>query len=221
MTHCGPTQVSPSFWATETFPGIENIHIWRCREAKSFNVHGGTVAKSNCVYPSKVLSTKLLGEILGLSRLLCAIRRLRAIVLRVLGRGVVVARVLRHVRLRATILGVVAVVTMSLFLAVVRQRQRALLAQRKVVFRDVNRLLGLGDLDGKGFEIVEGSFHQRIVALEVSQQLRPQWLFGQHFGVSQHHQSVFGARQRHVEAARIVQETNALWRHKKKRNEQG
>jgi hypothetical protein len=59
-------------------------------------------------------------------------------------------------------------------------------------------------------EIVERSLDQRVVRLEVVQEVVPENRTGQNARVAQHDQAVFRPRQRHIQPPRIIQEANPL-----------
>ena len=74
----------------------------------------------------------------------------------------------------------------------------------------VDGLFGFGELHHRFFEIVEGALDEDAILLVKVQQVVPDGLFGQHFGIADDDNAVAGPRQRHVQPARIVQETDAL-----------
>ena len=74
----------------------------------------------------------------------------------------------------------------------------------------IDRFLWLGKLHHRLFEIVQGALDQNAVLLVEVKQMVPDGLFGQHFWIANDNNAVARSRQGHVQAARIVQEADAL-----------
>lgn len=74
----------------------------------------------------------------------------------------------------------------------------------------IDRFLWFGKLHHRFLKIVQCSFDQNTILFVEMEQMVPNGLLGQHFRIANDNNAVTGPRQSHVQAARIVQETDAL-----------
>jgi len=74
----------------------------------------------------------------------------------------------------------------------------------------VDGLLGFGELHHRLFEVVQSSFDQHPVLFVKVEQVVPDGLLGQHFGIAHDDDPVARSGQSHVQSAGIVEEANAL-----------
>ena len=74
----------------------------------------------------------------------------------------------------------------------------------------IDGLLWLGELHHRLLQVVESPLCKDVVLLVEVQQMVPDGLLGQHFGVADNDDAIAGSSHSHVETARVVEEANPL-----------